>query len=206
MNWQLIALMEAAVILLLGFLIIFRRIGRPLSEAEAQYRIKLKEERKQKEAEDYQKEISELNKQEILIAEMQTPITLISVAGEGTYEPFNVCVQDGNKKIHNLLAEHRHISKLPKLQSLYRAAGWVDGGQWVWLPRGFTDFQKDNPVFQNRTTYVIGYLGLYSAGCLRGSGFSALSFLFFSFLASTSSTITQRSFFSSNASKRPSGP
>jgi hypothetical protein len=89
--------------LLLAYLIIFRRIGRPLSEAEAQYKIRLKEERRDSEQAQYEKEIAELGKQETLIAEMKTPITHISVGGEGTYEPYNVCVQDGNKKIHNLL-------------------------------------------------------------------------------------------------------
>lgn len=133
MNWYAIALIEAGVILTLLYLIIVRRVGRPLSEAEVQYKIHLKQEREREGQAREQQELARLRSQEDAIAAMETPIVLVSVVipGYGS-ETYNMCVQDGTKKRHNLIVKSWHVDQCPRLQSLFSAAGWSEGDPWIW--------------------------------------------------------------------------
>jgi hypothetical protein len=133
MNWKIVALIEAVALIVLIYLIVTRRIGRPLSEAEAQYKLKRKEEIRLQDEHLYQEKLNELAKQEVLISQMKSPIILVSVSGgEFFSDPYNLCVQDGEKKIHTLLAERSELRQLPKLQALFKAAGWNNDGPWLW--------------------------------------------------------------------------
>ena len=127
MNWKLMALTEAVFILGILLLVIFRKIGRPLSEAEAKYRIdkKLQKERdkklkRQEEDREARKAWDKHEEQEVLISKMKTPIILISAKGDAR-SGVSMCVKDGEGKIENLHVEACWIDKFPKFLGLYHA-------------------------------------------------------------------------------------
>lgn len=113
---KIICVVEAVIILILLVLIIFRKIGRPLSEAEAQERIKQKREKMEDARLRAKEERERLEEQENMIKEMKTPITLIAARGS-LMEGFVVCVKDAGGKIESFSGKPN--LQFPRFLALY---------------------------------------------------------------------------------------
>ena len=129
MNYFAISIVETVFIIFLLYLIIFRKIGRPLSEAEVQLKIeKEKEKEKQKQIEEEhaqlraKKRSEELQQQEIIISKMKTPVILVSFGWEGDINPmYHICVKDGSGCVENLSARNHEVNSLPRFRGLFNA-------------------------------------------------------------------------------------
>ncbi len=119
----IIAIVEFVVIAFLAYLIVFRKIGRPLSEAEAQEKIAQK---KQKEARDNQY-LTNLFNQEEKIKNLKRPVTLISASGDlASYE---LLVREGNGEDHMLKGTEglMDLGRTPMFRAIYTRA---KAGSW----------------------------------------------------------------------------
>lgn len=135
MSPTIIAYVEAGIIVILLLLIVFRKIGRPLSAAEAQYKIDQKKKResekqtRKNEARlDEQRRWNKLQEQETIISKMTAPIILVSAGGD-IIVGYDICVKDANGNISNLHAESYEMEDLPRFKGLFNAFGtsWKSG-------------------------------------------------------------------------------
>ncbi|MFA6274003.1 MAG: hypothetical protein WC662_02475 [Candidatus Paceibacterota bacterium] len=128
MNWTIISIVEAVIIIVLILLVLFRKIGRPLSEAEAKEKIARRQQqqrnieaRRLAEQAERQREWQKFQEQEKLIAEMPRPVTFVSLSGDGMVGR-TLCVQDGNGKPRTLHCREGLLDKAPFFNGLYQAS------------------------------------------------------------------------------------
>lgn len=128
MNWSMIASVEAVIIITLLLLILSRKIGRPLSDAEVQQKINRKKqkedqkkERQQQRQLEWQKKLDEISAQEREIKNMLRPVTFVSLSGDNT-EGRTLCVQDGNGAVYTLHCYDYDLEIAPLFNGLYNAS------------------------------------------------------------------------------------
>lgn len=136
MSPTIIAYVEAGIIIILLLLIVFRKIGRPLSEAEAQEKINQKNERRRQQQMEYEKQAEKISAQEREIKSMTRPVTFVSLSGDYT-EGRTLCVQDGNGNPHTLFCDDYNLDEAPLFNGLYQASKEPH----YWSKRGAVLFQ-----------------------------------------------------------------
>lgn len=122
MNWSLFFIVsEAMVIVILLLLIFFRKIGRPLNEAEAREKINLKREKRRQQQLKWEQELKKISNQEDKIRNMQRPVTFVSLSGDAAYGR-TLCVQDGSGMPHTLFCRDFDLRIAPLFNGLYEAS------------------------------------------------------------------------------------
>lgn len=130
MNLITICILETVVIIVLVLLILFRKIGRPLSEAEAKEQIVRREQRAKniknrrlaKQAEE-ERRWQKLQEQEKVISELPRPVTFVSLDGDDLVGR-TVCVQDGNGKPYTFHCDQEllDLGMAPFFKAIYEAS------------------------------------------------------------------------------------
>ena len=121
MNWTIISIAEAVIIAILLLLIIFRKIGRPLSEAEAWEKINQKEEKRHQRQLEWEQKLEKISAQEREIKNMLRPVTFVSLSGD-IAEGRTLCVQDGNGTPYTLYCHDNYLDEAPLFSGLYHAS------------------------------------------------------------------------------------
>lgn len=133
-NFFGVAVAELVIIIILALLIIFRKIGRPLSESEIKERKErqaLAEEKFNKQQElralqrqNYEKKLLD---QENAIKELLAPVKLVSVAGDSC--GYDLCVVDKNSRSHIFSAssDDMYSYNIPRFKTLFNASHALDG-------------------------------------------------------------------------------
>jgi flagellar biosynthesis/type III secretory pathway M-ring protein FliF/YscJ len=122
-NLQMYAICITIAFVTLVLFVIFRKIGRPLSEAEAKEKIKRRQETEQAEAFERSEKLRFLKEQEDTIKNLKPPVLYISFYSDNHNENIVFTVQDGDKKTHLFKAKSEYqLRKQPYLNSLYTSA------------------------------------------------------------------------------------
>lgn len=121
-------IVEGGIIVILLYLIIFRKIGRPLSDLEVRQKIKRKEqkiaqkkERQRQEQVKWEKKLEKISNQEREIKNMPRPVTFVSLSGDNTYGR-TLCIQDGNGDPYTLYCHDNDLDEAPLFNGLYQAS------------------------------------------------------------------------------------
>lgn len=122
-NLQIYAVCITIAFVVLLILVIFRKIGRPLSEAEAKEKIRRRQQREEAWAREEQEKKRVLMEQENVIKNLKPPVLYLSSASDHDDENIVFTIQDGDKKTHLFRAKDMYeIRRQPFLNALYESA------------------------------------------------------------------------------------
>lgn len=120
---EIYAICITAAFVILSLLVIFRKIGRPLSEAEAMEKIKRRQEREEYLERQYQIATAAMKNQEETIKNLKAPVLYLSSTNDDFGDKIVLSVQDGEKKTHVFQMKRKgDMERYPFFASLYQTS------------------------------------------------------------------------------------